>query len=116
MLADLFYLSAAWLVPAFVLTLLVGTRWRHSGLLLTIPYMAFIAGLGGVLAIAFVREPLVIVVLAGTRSTSCRSETPSVAGHGQTIVRGQCAICATPSISAIATSQAGRAFFRSLYW
>ena len=65
MLADLFYLSAAWLVPAFVLTLLVGTRWRHSGLLLTIPYMAFIAGLGGVLAIAFVREPLVIVVLAG---------------------------------------------------
>src|SRR5688572_13576868 len=64
MLADLFYLSAIWLVLSFVLALLLGTAVRFGNFFLSLLYLACVIAFGDLLALYWLGEPLGITLFA----------------------------------------------------
>src|SRR5687767_9830868 len=64
MLADLFYLSAIWLVLSFVLALLLGTAVRQGNFFWSLLYLGCLIVVGDVIALGWLGEPLEITLLA----------------------------------------------------
>src|SRR5262245_43334221 len=62
MLADLFYLSAIWLVLSFVLVLLFGTRVKHSDPITSVLYLAIVLSIGDYIALWWLQEPFDLLV------------------------------------------------------
>ncbi len=63
MLADLFYLSAIWLVLGFVLLLLFGTRLRHSDFFSSLLYLVILVAAGDLLALVLLGEAPALVAV-----------------------------------------------------
>ncbi len=66
MLADLFYLSAIWLMLGFILLLALGTRLRHGNFLLSLLFLIPLIAIGDLIAIAWLGEEPVLVLIAST--------------------------------------------------
>jgi cellulose synthase/poly-beta-1,6-N-acetylglucosamine synthase-like glycosyltransferase len=63
MLADLFYLSAIWLVLAFGMLLLLGTRLRHGDFFSSLVYISIVLAVGDLIALLWLREAFELVAI-----------------------------------------------------
>src|SRR5688572_26509517 len=63
MLADLFYLSAIWLVLAFGMLLLFGTRLRHGDFFSSLLYVSIVVVVGDAIALLWLREAFELVAI-----------------------------------------------------
>lgn len=66
MLADLFYLSAIWLVLSFLLTLLLGPYIRRSGFFSSLLALVLLLGAGDIIALGWRRLPFELTLIASS--------------------------------------------------